>query len=88
MKVLFVVFLAIGVCLAIVPTSDAQCAMCKATLEGSAEGRAMASAFNSAILVMLAAPYLIFGSFTGFLFRKRISAWLSPQLARARSRRP
>jgi hypothetical protein len=56
--------------------AEAQCAMCRATLEGSAEGRAMGSAFNAAILVMIAAPYLIFGGFVAFLFRRRIVAWL------------
>jgi hypothetical protein len=62
--------------------AEAQCAMCRATLEGSAEGRAIGSAFNSAILLMIAAPYAIFGVFVAFLFRRRIAAWL-PRLGSA-----
>jgi hypothetical protein len=50
----------------------AQCSMCQATLVGSAEGRAMAGAFNHAILVMLVAPYLVFVSLLFVFFRHRI----------------
>lgn len=55
----------------------AQCSMCKTLLEGSAEGRQVARGLNHGILLMLAAPYLIFGSFAGVLFRRRILAALS-----------
>lgn len=72
----------------------AQCAMCKATLTGSAEGRAIAREFNRAILVMLFAPYVVVGGFLLTAFRGRIRArlgcaWrrLHPQ-RRADLRRP
>jgi len=79
---LWLVLLVLAVLWTLPHAAEAQCAMCRATLEGSAEGRAMGSAFNSAILVMIAAPYLIFGGFVAFLFRRRIAAWL-PRLGSA-----
>ena len=48
----------------------AQCAMCKASLEGSTDG--IAAVFNRAILVMLAGPYLVMGVFGVVLFRERL----------------
>ena len=48
----------------------AQCAMCKASLEGSADG--IGASFNRAILVMLAGPYLVMGVFGVLLFRQRL----------------
>ncbi len=53
-----------------------QCAMCKTALTNSSEGQHVASEFNQAILVMVAAPYLVFGSIAGLLFRTRIAEWL------------
>lgn len=50
----------------------AQCALCKAALESSPEGRAMGASLNKAILVMLAAPYLVFGAVALALFRRRV----------------
>ena len=50
------------------------CAMCRAALEQSAEGRLVANSFAHGILMMLALPYLLFGIF-GFVvyraYRKR-----------------
>lgn len=60
----------------------AQCAMCKATLESSEEGRRVAGELNRAILVLLAAPYLVFGGCATFLFRRRIAAFLRTKLPR------
>jgi hypothetical protein len=54
----------------------AQCAMCKTALTSSAEGQRIAGDFNRAILLMLAAPYLVFGAIAGWLFRSRIRKWL------------
>ena len=48
----------------------AQCAMCKASLEGSTDG--IGAQFNRAILVMLAGPYLVMGVFAAALFRERL----------------
>jgi hypothetical protein len=48
----------------------AQCAMCKASLQGSTDG--IGAEFNRAILVMLAGPYLVMGVFGVLLFRQRL----------------
>jgi hypothetical protein len=50
----------------------AQCAMCQTALMNSAEGRGMGEEFNRAILVMLFAPYAVFGSIGAVLLRHRI----------------
>jgi hypothetical protein len=62
--------------LLLAPPAGAQCAMCKTALTNSPEGRALSGEFNKAILVMLFAPYLIFGSFTLVFLRERIQARL------------
>jgi hypothetical protein len=54
----------------------AQCAMCKATVAQSPEGRAMAETLNSAILVMFVAPYLVFGTIAAVVFRARLAPFL------------
>ncbi len=45
------------------------CAMCRAALESSAEGRLVASSFAHGILLMLILPYVLFGIFGLVLFR-------------------
>jgi ABC-type phosphate transport system permease subunit len=55
----------------------AQCTMCKMALTNSAEGQRIAQEFNRAILLMVAAPYLVFGSIAVYLFRSRIREWLA-----------
>jgi len=79
--------LALGVLLAAALADPvlAQCAMCKTALTNSAEGQRIAGEFNRAILVMVAAPYLVFGSIAGWLFRSRIREWL---VARSSSSSP
>lgn len=52
----------------------AQCAMCQTALLNSAEGRGMGEEFNRAILLMLFAPYAVFGSIGAVLLRHRIRA--------------
>jgi hypothetical protein len=66
----------------LVPSSPAQCAMCKTVLQGSPEGRSLSLSLDRAILLMFVAPYLVFGTFVAFAFRSR---W-QPALARARGR--
>jgi hypothetical protein len=43
------------------PDASAQCAMCR-TLLATPEGQRMVGAFRSGILVLLAAPFSIFGA--------------------------
>lgn len=59
----------------------AQCAMCKTTVAQSPEGRALAEELNSAILVMFVAPYLVFGTITAVVFRRRLGPFL-PRVVR------
>jgi hypothetical protein len=60
----------------------AQCAMCQTALTGSAEGRGMSQEFNRAILVMLCAPYAVFGVVGTVLLRQRIGASLRRERGR------
>ncbi len=52
--------------------AGAQCSICKTVLTQSPEGRQIGATVNTAILVMLLAPYLVFGSLVLVLFRARI----------------
>jgi hypothetical protein len=45
------------------------CAMCRAALESSAEGRLVASSFAHGILMMLILPYVLFGIFGIIVYR-------------------
>jgi hypothetical protein len=70
--------------LAVLPAmASAQCAMCQTALT-SPEARGMGAEFNKAILVMLFAPYAVFGSVGVVLLRHRIAAALRSALTRAR----
>jgi hypothetical protein len=50
----------------------AQCVMCKTALTGSPEGRGIGAQFNQAILLMVAAPYLVMGGFLLGVCRGRL----------------
>ena len=63
-----------------------QCAMCKAALEGSADG--LGAQFNRAILVMMAGPYLLMGVFGAVLCRDRLRDAGRRMLARLTRIRP
>jgi heme/copper-type cytochrome/quinol oxidase subunit 2 len=63
--------------------SLAQCAMCKTTLTQSPEGQKMGQSFNNAILFLLGAPYLVFGTIAASLWytrrrRKKAGALAEP----------
>jgi ABC-type phosphate transport system permease subunit len=64
----------------------AQCSMCKTALINSEEGRHMAEGLNHGILLMIAAPYLVFGAIGAMLFRERLRAVLSRFKPRRRHR--
>jgi hypothetical protein len=51
--------------------AQAQCAMCRTFLTSSPEGRLLSRALSSGILLMLVAPYLVFGTFVLVFFRHR-----------------
>ena len=64
--------------LAVLAAGDlgAQCVMCKTALTNSAEGQGIAPALNRAILLMIAAPYVVFGTVGLVVFRGRLrDAW-------------
>jgi hypothetical protein len=54
----------------------AQCAMCKAVLEGAVEGQRVVRGLNHGILLMMAAPYVLVGGFVAVAFRSRLVAAL------------
>ena len=61
-------------------TVSAQCAMCRTALTESPEGQQMAAGFNNAILFLLGAPYLVFGTLVGSLwYSRRRSVVVLPQ---------
>ena len=45
------------------------CAMCRAALEQSAEGRLVASSFAHGIIMMLVLPYALLGIFGAIIYR-------------------
>jgi hypothetical protein len=60
------------VCLqAAAPPSFAQCALCRAAVESSEEGRAMSGKLNRAILLLLTAPLGVAGSVAAAMLRNR-----------------
>jgi hypothetical protein len=70
MKRLSVLLLA-GFVQAAAPPAFAQCALCRAAVESSAEGRAMAGKLNRAILLLLGAPLGVAGSVAAAMIRSR-----------------
>ena len=64
---------AAAVLLAAAPRVQAQCSMCKTVVTGSEEGRSLGGELNKAILIMVAAPYLVFGGVVAALFRRRLA---------------
>jgi hypothetical protein len=46
--------------------------MCKTALTGSPEGRSITAEFNHAILLMVAAPYVVMGGFLLGVYRGRL----------------
>lgn len=70
------------------PPAPAQgCPMCRTALTNSPEGRAMAASFNHAILLMLAAPYMVFGTGVAIFFRRRLAGAALRGWTRWRARR-
>ena len=53
-------------------SAAAQCVMCKTALTGSPEGRGISAEFNRAILLMVAAPYVVMGGFLLGVYRSRL----------------
>ena len=64
---------------------EAQCAMCRTALTGSPEGRAIGEQFNRAILLMMAAPYVVIGTVGAVFFRERLRSAMHRVAARLRA---
>ena len=77
LRPLLVVLAAGGAVVLAAAPSFAQCAMCQTALLNSPEGRGIGQEFNRAILLMLFAPYLVFGSVGAVLLRHRIAKGVS-----------
>ena len=45
------------------------CAVCRAALESSSEGKVIARSLAHGILMMLVLPYVLFGTFGFFIYR-------------------
>ena len=54
--------------------AEAQCVMCKAVAEDSAEDGSLGRGLNSGILYLMGIPYAIMAFFVWFVFRKRKEA--------------
>jgi hypothetical protein len=65
----------------------AQCVMCKTALTGSPEGRGIGQQFNYAILLMVAAPYVVAGGFLLGAYRARLRYEAGRLAARLGARR-
>jgi hypothetical protein len=48
--------------------------MCRTALTDSPEGRDIGEQFNRAILLMIGAPYVVFGAVGAAIFRERLGA--------------
>ena len=59
MRTGFALLLVVVGCLVVVPSLDAQCAMCRTALERSEQGQAMAVQFNRGIVFLLGAPFSV-----------------------------
>jgi hypothetical protein len=68
------------------PPAFAQCALCRAALESSEEGQAMAGKLNRAILLLLAAPLGVAGSVAAAMLRNRKRLGTTPSGAGSESR--
>jgi hypothetical protein len=70
-RTLFVVVVAIGVMLLAANPAFAQCAMCKAAIEGSSDAAAASKGLNLAALVLLVPPVSLFAGLFGVFYRFR-----------------
>ncbi|MFP5265015.1 MAG: hypothetical protein ACLGJB_24255 [Blastocatellia bacterium] len=69
--VLLLLVLAALIALAAPDSAHAQCAMCKATVENSADAAAASRGLNLASLVLLVPPVTIFAGLFGLFYRYR-----------------
>jgi hypothetical protein len=71
-KILFALFIVFAFSLIVMPeTLEAQCAMCKATVESNmnGEGKTVGKGLNNGILYLMTIPYIVLGAL-GYMFWK------------------
>ncbi|MEM6299374.1 MAG: hypothetical protein AAF740_11865 [Bacteroidota bacterium] len=71
-KAIFVLLISVSLAIGTVETSDAQCAMCRATVENNVSNGVMdedGMGLNGGILYLLAMPYLLIGTVAFFWYR-------------------
>ncbi len=72
-KILFALFVAVLVSMALPEFADAQCAMCKAAAESNQQAKGeqhFGANLNTGILYLMAVPYMVL-AFLAFLFFKK-----------------
>jgi len=62
----------------------AQCAMCRATLANSDEGRRWAQGIDSGVILLLLAPFLIFSAIFLRIYSRQVKAALWKRLRQCR----
>lgn len=71
LRTFLIIAVAVGLMLAAADPSFAQCAMCKAAIENSADAVAASKGLNLAALVLLIPPVSIFAGLFGVFYRYR-----------------
>lgn len=71
MRLLTRLFVLLALLSVATPPAGAQCALCRAAVESSEEGRAMAAKLNRAILLLLGAPLGVATSVAAAILRSR-----------------
>lgn len=84
-KLFFTLIIAAFIILALPETADAQCAMCKAVAESNQNAKGeqhFGANLNSAILYLMAVPYLVLMFLAFLFFKKEIMAKVATLRAR------
>src|ERR1041384_2597193 len=84
---ILILVVASAIVLSLTAPAFAQCAMCKAALEGSADAAAASKGLNLAALVLLIPPVSIFAGLFGVIYRFRNFQGRSERFSRDRSHR-
>lgn len=71
LRTFLIIAVAVGLMLVAADPSFAQCAMCKAAIENSADAAAASKGLNLAALVLLIPPVSIFAGLFGVFYRYR-----------------
>ena len=67
-------FLALAVLVFVASEAEAQCVMCKAVAEDSADDGGLGAGLNRGILYLMAVPYILLSALFFVIYKKRKSA--------------